>query len=195
MKPDTLSARDAASAIARLEDVDDALRRRASGLTWMIWGIVAPATFVNYALVGALGHAGEAWTRALWAPWALAGIATTIVLWRTSGLPRASPGLRAKVALHIGLFVLGTVGLVAAARAAGIETPPTTVVAFGLSIVTLLSAITGLLAVDAFERVVRAVGGVVLFAGAMLAATSPYAPAVAAGVAFFGGGLLLALRA
>ena len=44
----------AVAEIRRIEGLHGALARRASGLTWMIWGIVAPAIFVSYALLGIL---------------------------------------------------------------------------------------------------------------------------------------------
>src|SRR5207244_11074095 len=87
--------------IRRIEGLHGALARRASGLTWMIWGIVAPAIFVSYALLGILvgfpsdgdgSHALRVLFPVLWAPWAAIGLVATATLWRSVGLviPRRS---------------------------------------------------------------------------------------------------------
>src|SRR5437899_1141675 len=67
----------------------------------MIWGIVAPAIFVSYALLGILvgfpsdgdgSHALRVLFPVLWAPWAAIGLVATATLWRSVGLviPRRS---------------------------------------------------------------------------------------------------------
>src|SRR2546430_14643212 len=52
-----LTPQAAVAEIRRIEGLHGALARRASGLTWMIWGIVAPAIFISYALLGKIGRA------------------------------------------------------------------------------------------------------------------------------------------
>src|SRR5207244_3677164 len=90
-----LTAHAAVAEIRRIEGLHGALARRASGLTWMIWGIVAPAIFVSYALLGILVgfpsdgdgyHALRFLFPALWAPWAAIGLVATATLWRSVGL-------------------------------------------------------------------------------------------------------------
>src|SRR5437867_12182099 len=49
-----LTPQAAVAEIRRIEGLHGALARRASGLTWMIWGIVAPAIFISYALLSIL---------------------------------------------------------------------------------------------------------------------------------------------
>src|SRR2546428_12729957 len=91
----------AVAEIRRIEGLHGDLARRASGLTWMIWGIVAPAIFVSYALLGILVgfpsdgdgyHALRALFPVLWAPCAPLGLVATATLWRSVGLviPRRS---------------------------------------------------------------------------------------------------------
>ena len=81
----------AVAEIRRIEGLHGALARRASGLTWMIWGIVAPAIFVSYALLGILVgfpsdgdgyHALRVLFPVLWAPWAAIGLVATATLCR-----------------------------------------------------------------------------------------------------------------
>ena len=55
-----LTPQAAVAEIRRIEGLHGALARRASGLTWMIWGIVAPAIFISYALLSILvGFPGD----------------------------------------------------------------------------------------------------------------------------------------
>src|SRR2546428_798747 len=90
-----LTPQAAVAEIRRIESLHGALARRASGLTWMIWGIVAPAIFISYALLGILvGFPGNnngyhaLWVLfpVLWAPWAAIGLVATATLWRSVGL-------------------------------------------------------------------------------------------------------------
>src|SRR5207245_8825571 len=85
----------AVAVIRRIEGLHGALARRASGLTWMIWGIVAPAIFISYALLGIrVGFPGNGngyhalWVLfpVLWAPWAAIGSVATATLWPSVGL-------------------------------------------------------------------------------------------------------------
>src|SRR6266571_6286167 len=100
-----LTPQAAVAEIRRIESLHGALARRASGLTWMIWGIVAPAIFISYALLGILVgfpgtnngyHALWILFPVLWAPWAAIGLVATATLWRSVGLviPRRSAQMR-----------------------------------------------------------------------------------------------------
>lgn len=85
-----LDAREAAETIDGLQSVDDALARRTAGVTWMIWGLVAPAIFVTYAAFGSAlrGTSLSALQGLLWAPWALLGSVATWAAWETAGTAR-----------------------------------------------------------------------------------------------------------
>src|SRR5437899_8264840 len=116
-----LTPQAAVAEIRRIEGLHGALARRASGLTWMIWGIVAPAIFVSYALLGILvgfpsdgdgSHALRVLFPVLWAPWAAIGLVATATLWRSVGLviPRRSARMRAGVltgAIIVGIIFAG----------------------------------------------------------------------------------------
>lgn len=85
-----LTARTAAETIGRLEGFHAALERRTSGLTWMVWGLAAPAIFLSYGFAGAAGTfegwGSTWWASFLWVPWVAMGVAATIGLWRSVGL-------------------------------------------------------------------------------------------------------------
>src|SRR5207247_9659084 len=87
----------------------------------MIWGIVAPAIFISYALLRILvGFPGDGngyhalWILfpVLWVPWAALGFVATATLWRSVGLviPRRSAQMREgdfTGALIVGSIVAG----------------------------------------------------------------------------------------
>ena len=116
-----LTPQAAVAEIRRIEGLHGALARRASGLTWMIWGIVAPAIFISYALLSILvGFPGDGngyhalWILfpVLWVPWAAIGFVATATLWRSVGLviPRRSAQMREGVftgAIIVGIIFAG----------------------------------------------------------------------------------------
>src|SRR5213594_2592588 len=116
-----LTPQAAVAEIRRIEGLHGALARRASGLTWMIWGIVAPAIFISYALLTILvGFPGDGngyhalWILfpVLWVPWAALGFVATATLWRSVGLviPRRSTQMREGVftgAIIVGIIFAG----------------------------------------------------------------------------------------
>lgn len=81
--------------LARAARYEDALRQRTEGLTWMIWGFVTPGIFLSYALAGATYQEDfPLWAQFLFAPWVVAGVLATYVLWSSAQLvaPRLKEG-------------------------------------------------------------------------------------------------------
>ena len=212
-----LTAHAAVAEIRRIEGLHGALARRASGLTWMIWGIVAPAIFVSYALLGILvgfpsdgdgSHALRVLFPVLWAPWAAIGLVATATLWRSVGLviPRRSAqrweGLLTG-AIIVGIIFAGfaaiAVAKVPVAEFAWVLT------AQGVGVVTV--GLLGLNCNDATERRLWILGGILLMAAALVGSLllggdillarqwftliSP----LTSGLVLFGGGLYLTSRA
>jgi len=107
-----LSAQDAVASIARATAFDEPLRRRAEGVTWMVWGFVTAGIFLSgNALELVFGFPGPAWTEAVPWLWLAAGIAATTAIWRIAALarPEVHPGRRAAlvaVGLVVGLIAL-----------------------------------------------------------------------------------------
>lgn len=208
--PTDLDAREAAQTIGRLQDVDDALVRRTAGVTWMIWGLVAPAIFVTYAAFGEpiRGSRIAFLEGFLWAPWTLLGALATSAAWETAGT--ALPGLRGYDARRaaVGLLVF-LVPIFAALAVADLVGAPAGVVEdvavlAGLGGGALAAGATGLVAPDQASRRLFLAGGAFLLAvaagslyvlaGVPLEVAYDLAPAIAAiasAVAFFTPGILL----
>lgn len=87
--PGPLEAREALATISEAVKLEQALRSRTEGITWMVWGLI----WVGYEL------SFDAWawiTRpapfdatvgwVMWVPWVLAGTLVTIALWRTAAV-------------------------------------------------------------------------------------------------------------
>lgn len=88
---EALTAHDAARALARAQTWEAALLGRTQGLTWMIWALATPATFLTYSFVAALaepqGVRVPDWVwNGLWVPWIAMGVVATVTLWRTAAL-------------------------------------------------------------------------------------------------------------
>src|SRR3989442_1734001 len=161
----------------RIEGLHGALARRASGLTWMIWGIVAPAIFISYALLGILVgfpgngngyHALSVLFPVLWAPWAAIGLVATATLWRSVGLviPRRSAQMRE--GLLTGAIIVGIIF----AGFAAIAVTKVPVVEFawvlmaqGIGVVTV--GLMGFNCNDATERRLRILRGILFVAAAL----------------------------
>lgn len=93
---ETLTPQEAVRALAKAHDWEAALHGRTQGLTWMVWGLATPATFLTYSFAAVLaevdGATVPAWVwNVLWVPWILAGVIATVALWRAAAL--AVPGL------------------------------------------------------------------------------------------------------
>lgn len=205
-----LDAREAAETIDSLQSVDDALARRTAGVTWMIWGLVAPAIFVTYAAFGsALRGSSLSFLQALlWAPWVLLGSLATWAAWETAGTAR--PELRGgtwRLAAGVLLFVLAILAAWGVGSVAGVAPGPgeDLVVLAGLGGGAIVAGVTGFPAGERPARrlhlasgvflVLAAGGGMFLLAGlprgtAHVAATA--GASLAAAVALFVPGLLLA---
>lgn len=109
---DALSIQGAVATLGRMEGLHEALRRRTSGLTWMVWGLVGPGIFFTYsfwALV--VEFYAPSWWRAfplLWIPWVAAGVLATLALWRSAGLvvPRVGSRRQGLVTFLVFLVVM-----------------------------------------------------------------------------------------
>jgi len=201
----------AVAEIRRIEGLHGALARRASGLTWMIWGIVAPANFVSYALLAILVgtyHSLALLFPLLWIPWAAVGITATATLWRSVGLviPRRSAQRWEGVltgAIIVGIVFTGFAAIaVAKVRVAEFAW---VLMAQGIGVVTV--GLLGLNCNDATERRLWILGGILLAAVALVGSLllggdillarqwftliSP----LTSGLVLFGGGLYLTSRA
>lgn len=217
LEGEPLTPQRALAEIGRIEALHGALARRTTGLTWMIWGIVAPAIFISYALLGILigflfdgdgYHALRILVPVLWAPWAAIGFIATATLWRAVGLviPRRSAQIREGILT--GVIIVGIIF----AGFAAIAVAKVPVVSFawvllaqGIGLVTV--GLLGLNCNDATERRLWIFGGILLAAAALLGSLllggeillarqwfTLIAP-LASALVFFGGGLYLTTRA
>ncbi|HEX9340248.1 MAG TPA: hypothetical protein VF992_03635 [Thermoplasmata archaeon] len=214
---ETLSPRDAVSEIRRIEGLHDALGKRASGLTWMIWGVIAPAIFVSYSLLGIVAsfpsevganHALAPLFPLLWMPWAALGLAATATLWRSVGLvlPVRSTRMREGIVSGVIIVALIFAGFVAIAltRAPIVELAWVLMAqGLGLTVVGLL----GLNCNDVTERRLWVLGGILLLVTSLIGSLvlggdisqarqsfmviSP----LASSLVLFGGGVYLTRRA
>jgi len=207
----------AVAEIRRIEGLHGALARRASGLTWMIWGIVAPAIFVSYALLGILVgfpsdgdgyHALRVLFPVLWAPWAAIGLVATATLWRSVGLviPRRSAQRWEGVltgAIIVGIIFTGFAAI--AVAKVPVAEFAWVLMAQGIGVVTV--GLLGLNCNDATERRLWILGGILLAAvalagslllgGDILLARQWFTliSPLTSGLVLFGGGLYLTSRA
>lgn len=206
-----LTPQAAAAEIRRIEGLHGALRRRASGLTWMIWGIVAPAIFVSYSLLGILVgtyHSLALLFPLLWIPWATVGIAATATLWRSVGLVMPVQKARIREGIVTGVIIVGLIfaGFAAiSVTRAPLVAPAWVLMALGFSLVIV--GLLGFNVNDASERLLWIFGGVLLAAAALVGTLLIGADSVlanqaftllspiASALVFFGGGLHLTTRA
>jgi hypothetical protein len=208
-----LTPQRALAEIGRIEALHGALARRTTGLTWMIWGIVAPAIFMTYSFVGAAIIAFDAPVAflypILWIPWALLGLGTSGVLWRSVGLVIPVDRLRSlREGLLTGALIVGViVGGMVLLFHVGFPIPENAMALLGLGAGTTVAGLLGLNSVDATGRRLWVLGGLLLVSialggtfllGGDLALSrrtfSVIAP-LAIGLVFFGGGLYLTSRA
>lgn len=209
-EPTDLDAREAAQEIGRLQEQDDALARRTAGVTWMIWGLVAPAIFVTYAAFGTplRGSSLGFLEGFLWVPWVLLGCLATWAAWETAGTARPElAGGNWRLVAGVGLFLAGILVAQFAGSAAGVFPGPgeDLVVLAGLGGAALVAGVTGFLAPEREVRrlflasgafvIVVALAGMYALAGLppeAARAVSPALASTAAAVALFVPGLLLA---
>lgn len=206
---ESLSVRGAVQTLEQMEGMHEALRRRTSGITWMIWGIVTPGIFFTYsfwALV--VEFYAPSWGGAfpfLWIPWIIAGVAATVALWRSAGLVVPTVGNRRQGILTflVFLLVMNFAWPVSEAVGFGLVEPALMMVALGFGNVAL--GVMGVNCPTREERVLTlSVGAgliVVALAGsagvagrdAAYALFSIVAPLVT-GMAYFVNGAWLTLR-
>jgi len=212
-----LTPQRALAEIGRIEGLHDALARRTTGLTWMIWGIVAPAIFLSYALLGILVgfplgndgyHALRVLFPVLWAPWAAIGFVATATLWRSVGLVIPRRSARAREGILTGVIIVGIIFVGFAAIAVG-KVPVAefawVLMAQGIGLVTV--GLLGLNCNDATERrlwifggillAVAALAGSLLLGGDLLVARQwfTFISPLTSALVLFGGGLYLTTRA
>lgn len=204
-----LTPQKALAEIGRIEALHGALARRTTGLTWMIWGIVAPAIFMTYSFAWhVLAESGRFLFVFLWVPWALLGFATTGALWRSIGLVVPVDRMRSlRDGLLTGALVVGaTIGGIVALFHVGLPLATLAMALLGLGAGTTVAGLLGLNSVDAAGRRLWVLGGLVLMAtafggslviGADLELSRQWFAAIAplsSALVFFGGGLYLTTR-
>lgn len=170
---ETLTPQDAVRALSKAQSWEDALRSRTAGLTWMVWGLATPATFVTYAFVAVLSELeglrvpGWAWSL-LWVPWVGMGVVATVALWRSAAL--AVPGLDAPRDRRRAM-VGGIVGSILLFGAFLLLQPPSAVLPLGaIGAMWMLMALANVWNADREGRAVGVVvGGTLVAAAAAMA--------------------------
>ncbi len=207
---ESLSPQKAAEEIRRIEGLHGALRQRASGLTWMIWGIVAPSIFVSYGLLGMLVgtfHFLRLLFPLLWIPWAAVGIIATATLWRSVSLVLPVQTARVREGILTGVLIVGLIFAgFGAISVTGLSIAPLAWVLLALGVALVIVGLLGFNVNSASERRLWVLGGLLLvvtslvgtlllggdalFASQVFTFVSPLASALV----FFGGGLYLTTR-
>ncbi|MCI4352499.1 MAG: hypothetical protein L3K14_03835 [Thermoplasmata archaeon] len=165
--PEALSPSDALREIVRVTRLNDALLRRTSGATWMVWGIVVPAIFLTYGLVGLLSVSNPALAAIfpfIWAPWVGLGILLTAFLWRTAGMqvPVSRPVARRQGILTALVFLLVILGGLTIVGALHLPFAQPAVALLGSGAALILVGGTGLNCVSRADRGIWVLGGAVL---------------------------------
>ncbi len=198
--------------IRRIETLHGALARRTSGLTWMIWGVVAPAVFVTYALATLIGGQGAlpfAVYPFLWVPWAALGLLATASLWRSVGLVMpVDRTARGRVGVLAGAVIVGVIAAgIVAIRLTGVPVAELAWALAGLGIASAVLGVAGVASYHPADRRLWVAGGalmaLVALAGSLLAggdltlarAWFAVLSPVTSGLVFSGGGLVLVSRA
>lgn len=208
-----LTALEAAQVMRDMDRMDERLQARIHGLTWMVWGLVAPAIFMTYAFAATdiadlPSDAHVPWFGILWLPWAVVGLVLTVLLWRSVGFVLPGKGLTGReLALHAGFFLVGTIGLVILSIVAELPVYPPTIVLTGIGLVTAVLGTRDAFAGNVWEGTVQAAVGALLMGvavaeGVVLAgppsftslATAAFWNVFASGAALGGIGLLRVLR-
>jgi len=199
----TMSALEAARAIRETEGIDQVLKRRTSGVMWMLWGLLAPAIFMTFGFATNAAGTHARWLALLWMPWAALGILLTAMLWRSVRLvmPSATQRPRREIAWHIVIFLFVVVGGAWSVLLLHLPVRPPAVALAGLGVVSMVFGLTGILTVDALERRVRFVTGALLVVCGVgaIALSLPLNAVFVLGAAstcamFFGSGLWQTLR-
>ena len=209
---EALSPAKAAEEIRRIGSLHGALARRTAGLTWMIWGVVAPAIFVTYSLAGLVVAQDPAAARLfpfIWIPWAALGLVTTASLWRSVGLVIPVDRTRgARQGIATGVVIVGLIaaGIIVIQLLRGPLSEPAWAL-MGLGLAGVVVGITGLNSYDSTDRRAWIAGGTIMaliaLAGSLLlggdiAAGRQWFTVISpltSALVFFGGGLYLTTRA
>lgn len=125
----TMTGREALEELGSLENLHSALAKRATGITWLVWGIAIGGLFVTYNFLGVLTALEDdvihpAAFSVAWAPWVAMGLVTTILLWRSVGLVVPSNVSRRELVIGVILFLVlipGGIFLVEAMGAPWVE--------------------------------------------------------------------------
>lgn len=165
MTDEPLTAIQAARALREVGRWSEQLRHRTIALTWMLWGLVAPAIFVTYAWSDAALAPDSPWTGLLWLPWALLGVSFTQLLWRSARIEGDEPALTFReLAVHVALFLLATVGAALVVIALGLEIAPPAAVLLGLGLLVAMLGAQESLASKRAAGAIQVAGGLALLA-------------------------------
>lgn len=179
---DAFTPEEAVDAIDRATGYEAPLRRRAEGVTWMVWGIVTVGIQLTFSSASTIFFRPAAERAALtpgWfepavvVTWALVGVATTAAVWRVASLRLPSLGGRdlrsaAGAALWLPLVYLGIGTLYVVA--AGLPVAFYPLLGIGAAW-TLLGAFDLLDATPVGRRVLVAVGILIVTAGVAASVT------------------------
>lgn len=205
-----LDIEDAIVSLKRVEDIEPLLRVRTEGLTTMTWGLITAAIFLSYQVIHAsAGHEGNMWLGFLWVPWVAAGVAATIVLWRTAhlsdraGLRRGLSGGLPFLAVFLVVFAGALLAYLVIGDLGRLHEPGYITLVLGVAAATL--AVSPVPRSSTPTRIVHLAAGILAVAGALLVAflVRPLDPETAflmqtlvgafgVGGAWFVGGLLQA---
>lgn len=206
---EALTAEAAVATLGRLEGLNEALRRRTSGLTWMVWGLASPGIFFTYSFWALLVefHAPTWWVAFafLWIPWVAAGTLATVALWRSAGLvvPRVGSRRQGLITFIVFLLVMNLAWPLAHAFDLSLVEPALMLAALGFTSAAL--GIAGVNCPTREERVLTLGVGVALFAVAVLGSLAlpqreaayaffSLAAPLVTGAGYFANGLWLTLR-
>jgi hypothetical protein len=161
---ETLTPRQAAAELHRLEGWQEALARRTSGIAWMIWGLATTGLFVTYDFFAAeWWGSGNPWALRvfpfLWIPWVVLGAMATRALWRSAALvaPRLDVRRGRAIVLMIACILAATAGL----QLAGVAVAPPGVILAVLGAAYLVQGAGGIGCSAPVERWLRLGSGAV----------------------------------
>lgn len=207
-----LTVDDALDEVHELQGYRGALRRRAAGLTWIVWGLVLAGMVLSYdqwALAAdRTGPAIDRVLRLMFVPWLGLGALVTWIVWRSMGV--VMPG-------RAGLSGLRWAGRLAAVALVGVgavfltnslvsDVTSTAVLMVGLGAATVLAGALGLVGSNGLDRRIAAgIGGLVAVVALLamslgepgtqaLFDTFAWLGPVTILGAYIGGGAFLALR-
>lgn len=192
----------AVKTIQRWETLETGLQLRTEGITSIVWGLVTAGLFVSYMCAGVI--VVEAWWfDVLWVPWIAAGVAATMLIWRSAHLTAKKQFPRTSWAIFFWIFctwlatwtVAWTVFFLTRSQIHLLEP------GFATLVLGLVSAIVPSIPTARFSapsRRMNLVVGVLALAAVLVMAVVPYASddyaylvQTLAGVVLIGGGWFL----